>query len=753
MSISLPSGKVIKLTALAIGLSSTIGSVSASQVIEEVVITATKRETLLQKTSESLQVLTDDVMANRGVVDFESYFLSVPSLSQSDSRGPGNRRYAIRGVQSAGEPLVGVYLDDIPLLGSPGESLDPGGSQPDLKLWDIERVEILKGPQGTLYGNGSGGGSIRVITKKPDASEFDAAARVSYADVSHGGINQSYSGMLNVPLITDQLAVRLSAYTYDNDGYIDEIYLGKDDANTEETEGGRLSVRWTPNDDMAITLSGIYQTTETGSEFEIYEQFSGGDNPSAAQLVDTGFDDEVKIFNLTFEYSFGLMDLFYSGSTQEREVERRDDQTRFVIFGVAGLPAAACPESALADRSCINLINGGPFGTVAPLVSFGAENNESTSHEIRLTSTLDGAWEWMVGAYYEDRDTERSGHVTTVNAAGQLDGTGVTLFARDNEGAREQTAVFGEVSYEFVPDWTLTVGLRWFEVEREESQNTVLNAFGPSGVLVPSDFKESDVVSRFKVSWDVNEDVFLYALAAEGFRVGGPNQPVGFNNSAPDFEADSLWNYEFGWKTSLLDGAMNLNGAVYYVDWSDVQFSTTDISGAFSLIGNAGDAEVLGFELELQALLSDNWEVSAGIGYTEAEFSGDQPVQGQLSNQTRDGDRLPGVPEWSGTLFVQYTQPLDNGMDLIVNSDWAYRSDSTTGIRPEAGNFRKLDSYHQFNLRAGVQMENWKIMLEVNNLFDEQAEVAGRVVDFEPFQFATIPPRTVGITVNYQFKE
>ena len=382
-----------------------------------------------------------------------------------------------------------------------------------------------------------------------------------------------------------------------------------------------------------------------------------------------GFDDEIKIANMTFEYSFDTVNLFYSGSWEEREVARRDDQTRFVIYGIAGVPTSVCPESALADRSCIDMVNAGPFGTVVPIVSYGVENNESTSHEIRLTSTGDGPWEWILGAYYEDRDTERSGHVTTVNAEGKLDGSGVTLFARDNMGKRKQSAFFGEVSYEFVPDWTMTVGLRWSEIERTEEQTTVLNAFGPTGTLVPGDFEEDDIISRFKVSWNVSESVFLYALASEGYRVGGPNQPVGFNNSAPNFDADSLWNYEFGWKSNLLDGAMQLNGAMYYVDWSDIQFATTDSTGAFDLIGNAGDAEVLGFELELQALLSEHWEISAGVGYSKAEFTGKQPVQGLLANQTRDGDRLPGVPEWSTTLFAQYTTALTDSVHILGQAE------------------------------------------------------------------------------------
>ncbi|QIB67063.1 TonB-dependent receptor plug domain-containing protein [Kineobactrum salinum] len=379
------------VTACAVGGASSV----RAQQLEEVVVTATKRETLLQKTSESLQVLGEIAMSDRGMDDFDSYFLSVPSLSQSDSRGPGNKRYAIRGVQSAGEPLVALYLDDVALLGSPGESLDPGGSQPDLKLWDIQRLEVLKGPQGTLYGSGSGGGSIRIITNKPDMSGFDIAASASMADVSHGGLNKSLSGMLNVPLVEQELAARLTAYSHRDDGYIDEVYLGEKDANYADTDGGRLALLWTPGDRTTIDMMGLYQKTVTGSEFELFD-FLGDDSPAAAQLVDSGFDDRMKMATLSLTHTFDQLDLMYTGSYQEREVERRDDQTRFLAYGQLGLPPSDCPESALANGNCLDMMNGFGLGTIAPWYRRGRNSASPchTSFASRPTARVPGNGCW-----------------------------------------------------------------------------------------------------------------------------------------------------------------------------------------------------------------------------------------------------------------------------------------------------------------------------------------------------------------------
>jgi len=753
-----------KLVALAVAISASLpAAVYAQQtVLEEIVVTATKRTTLLQDTSESIQALSADMLNNVQAGDFLEFFRLVPNLSQSNNLGPGNKRYAVRGLSSGGEPLVGVYYDETPALGSPGETLDPGASQPDIRLWDIERIEVLKGPQGTLYGNGSMGGTIRIISNKPDATASDFALQGKLGTIKSGGQEYNVNAMVNVPLIEDQLAIRMTGYYDKNDGFIDETFLSGNDVNDQETSGGRFAIRWTPIERLALTSTTYYQKTETGANFEVFEGYGSKGSPAAAQLTRTPFDDEILLANATLEYGFDSADFLYSFSYQEREVKRFDDQTRFIIFGLAGLPPFLCPDSALADGSCYDLINAGPFGTVVPANSAAVENNISRVHEARLTSSTEGPWDWTIGFYYESRSTTRRGQVAVTDANGYMvfDENGNAenrIFARNNNGNREHYATFGELSYEFVPAWTATVGARWFKTKRSERQNLVQNfGPGPTGQLPTEKSSKEDTVFRYKLAWEATDDLLLYASASEGFRVGGPNQPVGFDASAPPFNADSLWNYEFGWKSSWRDNSVTLNGAVFYVDWSNVQFVTTDPTGAFTLIGNAGDAKVTGFELELQALPFEGLMVSAGVGYNHARFDGPQPVQGLLRNQTMDGDRLEGVPDWSTSLFVQYTRPLNTdwlggGVNAVVNSDWSYRSSKTTGFRPEAGNFRELDNYHVVNLRGGLVAEKWDLWLGVKNLFDVLPEISGRVVDNDPFKFATVQPRTFEISLGYHY--
>lgn len=737
------------------------GSSSADTVLEEVIVTATKRATVLQDTSESIQALTASDLSEIGANDFIDYFRLVPNLSQSENLGPGNARYAVRGISSAGEPLVAVYFDESPTLGSPGDNLDAGGSQPDIKLWDIERIEVLKGPQGTLYGSGSMGGTIRVISNKPDASAVDFAVQGGFESIESGGEGFTGNAMVNLPIIEDQLAIRLTGYHHNIDGYLDEAVLGDNDTNDEETTGGRFAARWTPNDKFTLTSTTYYQDTEAGSNYEVFEGFGDEEDPTAAQLSRTPYKDEILLSNITAEYSFDWMDALYSFSYFDREVERHNDQTRFVIYQIAGVPRSVCPESALADGSCYALVNAGPFGTVAPLNSYGFERTVSRTHELRFTSTYESPLQWTIGAFYENRDNLRVGQVGATDANGDLvfntDGTIQNrIFARTNWGDREHYAVFGELTYEFMPDWTAAFGIRWFKTDRQEVQNLVQNLGpGPTGMLPIETESENDAVFRFKLAWEVNDELLLYALAAEGFRVGGPNQPAGFDAFAPPFDSDSLWNYEFGWKSTWADNRIIFNGAAFYVDWSNVQYETTDITGAFQIIGNAGDASIPGFELEIQALVTDNFEVGAAVGYTHGRFDGTQPVQGLFVNQTADGDRFPDVPDWSPSMWAQYTYPLSgnflNGFDLIVSGDWSYRSRKTVGLRPTAGNFRELDDYHLANIRAGLTSEHWDLWLRVNNLFDVLPELSGRLIDSEPYRFTSLQPRTVGLTVTYRY--
>lgn len=720
--------------------------------VEEVIVTATRRTTLLRDTPETIQVLSADALNALGVNDSSDYFRMVPNLSQSDNFGPGSKRYAIRGINSGGEPLVVVYYDDIPSIGSPGQTLDPGGSQADVKLWDVERIEVLKGPQGTLYGNGSMGGTIRIISRKPDLGEFQVGGEAGVQTTKSGDESYFAKGVLNAPVIKDKLAVRLTAYNFDNGGYIDDVYLGEKNANDEHTWGGRLGIRFAPTDNLVLTSTTYYQDLETDANYELYENVSA-DTPASANLSRQPFYDKLWMTNLLADYEFKGARLSYSFSYQDREVERYGDQTRFIIYSIFRRNPAVCTEAALRDRSCLATVP----GSFVPLNSWASEKTKAQIHELRLTSGTEGRLRWTAGMYYENRDTTRWGQVaeTTDDGVLRFDSTGKAIgriFARLNNGDRRQWALFGEADYEVVPGVTATAGVRWSDTRRQEVQNLVqnLSPTGPTGLLPVEKASKENVVKRFRLAWDAGNDNLLYGMISEGFRVGGPNQPVGFNASAPGFDSDSLTNYEVGWKTAFLDKRLFLDVAAYFIDWSDVQYVTSDETGAFELIGNAGDAKVKGFEVDLQAYPAENFHIGVGIGYNHARFSGRQPVQGLLENQTEPGDRLPGVPDWSTVVAADYTVPL-SGMEWQTGADWSYNSDRTVGLRPAAGNFRVLNGFHQVNLRTGLTTDRWEAWLRVDNLMDGQPAISGRIIDDTPFRYSTLRPRTFSLSVSFRY--
>ena len=739
------------------------GNVSAqdSTALEEIVVTATKRATVLQDTAYSVQALGADTLRDMVADDFIDFFSEITSLSQF-GRGPGNRRYSIRGVQSIGEPQVGLYYDEIPIAGLPGDNLDSGFAQLDLKLWDVERVEVLKGPQGTLYGQGSMGGTLRVISKRPVMDKVQFAAQSTLSDTRYGDFNYGVNGMVNVPLIKDVLAVRGAIYHRDEDGYIDDIsatLLGVSQAhvenvNDEETTGGRVSVLFTPTEDFSLTGIYYFQRMDTGGLFETFPEFASGDDPVANVFVENLYDDDVDMFNVIADYD-GLdwVSATWTGSYIEREVERFDDTTRFVITGVFG-----CNEFNY-FISCF----GAP---IVPTVSMADESVNSWSTEFRLTSQHEGPINWTAGFFYQKKRTHRNGQVGIVDAVtgeATFDDNRVLqrrIFSRQNWGHAEQLAFFGEIGYRLMDRLVATVGLRWFDTERDEDQNLVQPFFGNiTGYLPTQVFSEDKLIKKFHLSYEFTDDFLAYFQAAEGFRLGGPNQPGGFQASAAPFDSDSLWNYEIGWKSAWADDKFILNGAAYYIDWSEIQIEVFDITGAFNYIGNTGDAEVFGFEIENTLRPVTGLEINSGLTYSRARLNGSQtaPTGGILPFDLRDGDRLPNIPDWQFNISATYRFPVFGNYEGMFRAGWNYVSSTNTQLTDVLTdgspnpNFHRNSSYNLANLRAGIAGNNWDAAIFVNNLFDTDDALNSRVVDDEPLREVIPRPRTIGVQLSYSF--
>ena len=287
-------------------------TVLAQGAIEEIVVTALKRTSTLQDTPIAISALTSEGLERVGADDFVDFVGSVPGLTLRDN-GPGATRPTIRGIASPGEPQVGVYFDEALVVGAPGTTNDAGIRSPELKPFDLERVEVLKGPQGTLYGGGSMGGTLRFITKKPNAEKFEGKISVEGSTVEHGDAGFQVNGMVNIPIIEDQLAVRIVAYKRDDPGFIDNVAYGEDDINDVDTEGGRVSIRWTPTDRLTATGTVYYQDQNVGGGFHFNPSIDG-DNPKTDAISREPFNDEQVLYNLTLEYGFDWADALYSYS-------------------------------------------------------------------------------------------------------------------------------------------------------------------------------------------------------------------------------------------------------------------------------------------------------------------------------------------------------------------------------------------------------------------------------------------------------
>jgi iron complex outermembrane receptor protein len=743
--------RVLKIALLA-GAVGVPGLALAQQTtdIDAVIVTAQKHESRLLDTPMSLTVVTDATLQATGADTFADFAKFVPGLSFTDS-GPGNKRYALRGLQSAGEPEVALYYDDIPISGIPGGSLDTGDSQPDIKLWDVERIEVLQGPQGTLYGNGSMGGAIRIISKRPVLGAFQATAEASGSVTDGGRPSDGFSGMLNLP-VGDRLAVRLTAYDRNEGGWIDNIassgidlpQLAIKDENWEHTTGGRGSFLFEAAPHWTLTGVAYYQMLDTGASFETYPSFAtGGDRYVSKTYVRTPWHDESQMYGLTSTSDFGWANLVATGSYQKRDVDRATDTTRF-LFSQFG-----CTEFTW-NSTCF-----GPG--IVPAASVSAEAVEAWSGEARLASQSSGPLQWTLGAFVQRSSTFRRGQVATTDAAGNVqydaDGNAIgRLFARNNEDHFNQAAVFGEGVYAITPQLSATVGLRWFDSDRSDNQVLVQQFFpgqpvGPQGLQT---FKENDLFKKFELSYRFDGAGLVYAEAAQGFRAGGPNFPGGFNISAPPYRSDSVWDYELGWKRTLCDKRLYWDAAIFDIEWTNLQELVP--TALFSYIANAGSARSQGFETEVSFVPAEGWALNANLAYNNAHLVGAQPITSP-DIQLRSGDRLANAPQWTFNQNLSYRRALGGGYELSSRLGVSFQSSRGNMVATQNPAFAEIKASTLVDGHLALESASrWGAGVDVANLFDSFAEQSAKPLDSNLIGTITAArPRTVTLRIWKSF--
>lgn len=682
--------------------------------VEKVVVTATKRSTALQKTPIAITAIGGKALKDQGAYGLQDVVGQVPGLQYKSIGGAGLSRVTIRGLSSvSGAATVSVYFDETPVTSPVSQQ-----TQPDFSLIDIERIEVLRGPQGTLWGEGAVGGTIRYITNKPDTTEFTTSFGSELGTIRGGDTLFSANAVVNIPIETDRAALRVVTYYRDQGGWIDNARTGEEDTNDAENYGVRGLLSITPSERFSILGSFFYDNLDSGA-------LPVQPNPGAQQSAVDDFRKE--------KYLLGSVRLGYQLDGAEIvSISSYLDRPRDLYLGT---PSAGL-DGFLGDPA-------------QSLVTAGTNDITSFTQEVRLVSTSDSPLQYTIGGFYKDtkRDFFTALAMSPEIPAGTfIPGTG-DLFNIASVVNYVQWAAFGELTYAFDEHWTILGGLRYTHETVGEDDINNNGAFSfppliPLQQLLSSSKAYEAITPKVTISYDVNADAMLYATAAQGFRAGGNNMQFP-GTPFQSYEEDSAWNYEFGWKTAFAGGKVILNGAVYYIAWTDLQALGDPVPGSAlggRAVENIGDAHTAGLELEMIARLAPGLTWTANANWTEAKLDKDTNAS---SNDK--GNTLPQVPKFTLGSTFNYEFPITGSIEGRLGASLQYVGERFQNI----GNTFKYDSYTLLDLQAAVLTPNdWAITLFASNVTDEtvffeaSGEVLGNYVN---------RPRTIGLRVSKDF--
>ncbi|MEZ5560618.1 MAG: TonB-dependent receptor [Pseudomonadales bacterium] len=747
---------------------------AAGGTIEEIVVTATYRETNLMETPQAISVADGELIESLGVTDMKQLVQYIPGLNMEeggDGGGTGTTRYIIRGVESQQGTLsyepsfsgVSVYMNDVPVTSAQGPARQVGGN-----LFDIQRVEVLKGPQGTLFGEGSVGGTIRFIYNEPDTSAFDFKVTASGSSIDEADdMSHRIDAVVNVP-ISDSVAVRVMGFDVQEAGWIDRTSQNRKDVNESSAKGMRIATLWNVNDDVTARLWWFHAESDTDGSIlaqKPYEEYLLTTLPGTKA---ESFDDQ-DIFSLELDWDLGFATLYSRTAYFDRETVSRSETTALVagVFDnfIGNIILSQNPELSA------NYVPP-PADPLIPgtnLTHFQRDDTAATerwSQEFRLISNGTGKLSWTVGAFWKDSDDLRDNFQPIGYAKPQFEPLFAPYFSdpsNNRDDNLEELSGFGEVSYAFTDHWEAAFGARVSRLKQDFQR-------------VENGTNDTFFTPSFKLSWRPTDWALYYFNFGTGFRPGNVNfgqefnqrqylaagdnviEPPGFNpsgltgNEAAEYvngiiyyDGDEVANYELGAKLMLLEDTLQLTAAAYYFDWKDIiqRFQDPVIPSTNKYYSqNAGDAYSRGFEVEMTYLIGDAWRFRFGGDINNAELSDDVPAPGVAK-----GNQLTFAPEWSITAGVDYSFDITaslRGNVLLTHQRIAKQYQ-------DAANLIEIPEREVTNLRASILSadNHWRATLFADNLTNEDEVIRDNTYLGQPF-FVFQKPRTLGLEVSYE---
>jgi iron complex outermembrane recepter protein len=711
--------------------------------LEEVVVTAQKRTENLQDVPVPVSVISATELVKNNQVLIRDFYSSVPGLNVTPAF-ESTQELTIRGITTGGygNPTVGVVVDDVPFASS--TQIGGGLTIPDLDPGDLERIEVLRGPQGTLYGASSMGGLLKFVTIDPSMDRVSGHMQVGTSGVSNGAeLGYNFRGSVNLPL-GDTLALRVSGFGRQDPGYIDNPVTGVDGVNEAHAFGGRLSALWRPADSFSLKLSGLYQRIygDAPSEVDVpnasYPETANLRGLQQNTIPGVGpYDRTVQAYSVTINAKLGVIDLTaISGYNVNKYHDSWDFTWALGSYSKNGIPGTG--------------FNG--FG-VTGTTELDDNTTDKFTQEVRLSGSINSRLDWLLGGFYTHEHSSYVTPILALDTAGAEVGSWLNSSFPTNYG---EYAGFANLTYHFTDRFNVQVGGRLSHIEQttlpaytEGPYNLYLSGL-PSPYIAPEATATANPVTyllspQFKFS----SDLMLYARLASGYRAGGTNSP-----GAPlhQYDPDKTKNYELGVKGAFFDRVLSVDASVYYIDWKNLQFGLSAPNYAY-YYGNAGQAKSQGVELSVGVKPLTGLKINAWVAWNEAVLTADlPPAVVAASTYGVDGQRLPFSSRWSGNLSIDQEFPLSNRVTGFVGGDVSY-------VGSRSGNFQQsatpppvtYPDYAKVDLRAGAKRDSWTVNVYANNVADKRGVLSGGPSFYPPYAYTYIQPRTVGLNVLKTF--
>ncbi|MFC4309832.1 TonB-dependent receptor domain-containing protein [Steroidobacter flavus] len=719
------------------------GAADTTESLYEVIVTATKRPERARDIAGSVSAMSGAQLEAIGAQSFQDYLTRTPGVVFN--AGPlGDSTAIIRGVGTSvgkdqGQGPTGYYINEVPLT-EPGYAI----AIPDVDAFDVERVEVLRGPQGTLFGSSALGGAINFVAREASTESFDAAVQTSAGSTHHsdGDTNYSAKGMLNVPL-SDSFAIRGVAYYRTEAGYLDNIGTGRKASNEETKKGGRFSAVWTPAEGSKISLLSLYDKNRTPDfGYRYPEQGEFIRNTLVNEPVE--YELELHSLRLDQDVGFGTVTALVGYSDKKRNLTT--DYTAF--YGVLPPIDDDTPGEVLPNPT--------------PYQDTGKSLNRS--YELRLASPKGEKFDYLIGVMGTSTDKTAKDYITSEGsyqilsvhrAPGDLRGDMFYWGVGKTEG--EEKAIFGEANYRFTDHWTLTFGGRWFDTE-VSSDATYYGVLYPGSLSLPHGHQTQDgFAPKLSLAWRRDDDLMVYGLASKGYRFGNPNTifPLAGFNTPAGWKTDSLWNYELGMRASAFDRRLQLDLTAFVIDWSDLQVRLYRPDNV-TYGTNAGKARNVGQEFSGLWRVTDAFDLSLNVTHLDAKLTQTVISYSTVFDQNgnpqqvpnvvlQDGQQLPGASEWQ--ISAMAVARLPYSWDPTITLAHRYLTDAPQSLQtPDL----RINGYGQTDLRFSGQFASVGVTAFVNNVTDKRGVTFGYGDFGLGVQDFIIRPRTIGVMFDWK---